>query len=88
MRERLTVVENETTHYEMLVEELIRNEIVSFTKLHLKDRKISNVILIGNNFTDSILYNREGVDSKVLTQEEYMEWYRMIIGRSPIELCR
>lgn len=87
VRERLTVVENETTHYEMLVEELIRNEIASFTKLHLKDRKISNVILIGNNFTDSILYNREGVDSKVLTQEEYMEWYRMIIGRSPIELA-
>ncbi len=87
VRERLAVVENETAHYEMLVEELIRNEIASFMKLHLKDRKISNVILIGNNFTDSILYNREGVNSKVLTQEEYMEWYRMIIGHSPIELA-
>ena len=87
VRERLSGIERETTHYEMLVEELIRNEITGFKKLHLKDRDISNVILIGNNFTDSLLYNKKGEYSEVLTKEDYMEWYRTVIQRSPIELA-
>ena len=70
-----------------LLEELIRNEITGFKKLHLKDRDISNVILIGNNFTDSLLYNKKGEYSEVLTKEDYMEWYRTVIQRSPIELA-
>ncbi|HIV13614.1 MAG TPA: exopolyphosphatase, partial [Candidatus Pullilachnospira stercoravium] len=48
LRERLQGLENEARHYEVLVEEFIRNEIVSFKKIHLKDRKIENVILIGD----------------------------------------
>ena len=87
VRERLSGIERETTHYEMLVEELIRNEITGFKKLHLKDRDISNVILIGNNFSDSLLYNKKGEYSEVLTKEDYMEWYRTVIQRSPIELA-
>lgn len=85
VRERLHEVENTTTHYEVLVEELIRNEIANFKKMHLKDRKITNVILVGNPFTDSILYRKE--DSKNISREEYMQWYQMVISHSPIELA-
>lgn len=87
VRERLHEVENTTTHYEVLVEELIRNEVANFKKMHLKDRKITNVILVGNPFTDSILYRKEGVRSKNISREEYMQWYQMVISHSPIELA-
>lgn len=87
IRERLSAIEHSTNHYEVLVEELIRNEIITFKKLHLKDRKITNVILVGNNFTDSILYSKDSGHNQMLTREEYMEWYQMIISHSPIELA-
>ncbi|MGI6007433.1 MAG: exopolyphosphatase [Ruminococcus sp.] len=87
VRERLAGLERETTHYETLVEELVRNEIASFAKMHLKDRKISNIILIGNNFTDSLLYGRKGEFSEILSKDDYMQWYRTVIERSPIELA-
>ena len=47
IRERLLSVEKETIYYEKLVEELIHNDILSFKKLHLKERKVDNIILIG-----------------------------------------
>ena len=40
-------LEHAALSYETLVEEFIRNEIISFRKIHLKDRKIENVILMG-----------------------------------------
>ncbi len=89
IRERLADLEGAPVKYETLVDELIRNEISSFNKLHLKDRKISNVILIGNNFTDSLLYhngNTQG-DSEVISRETYMEWYQTVINNSPLELA-
>ena len=45
IRERLLSVEKETIYYEKLVEELIHNDILSFKKLHLKERKVDNIIL-------------------------------------------
>ena len=44
IRQRLRDLESSTLHYETLVEEFIRNEIISFKKIHFKDRKIENVI--------------------------------------------
>lgn len=87
IRERLSQLEHATPHYEVLVEEMIRNEIVNFKKLHLKDRKIVNVILVGNNFTDSILYNKKPDSNHMITRQEYMEWYQMVISHSPSELA-
>lgn len=87
IRERLADMENSPARYEDLVEELIRNEISSFTKMHLKDRKITNVILMGNNFTDYLLYNRKADFSEIISADVYMEWYRTVVKNSPIELA-
>ena len=85
LRERLVGLENEARHYEVLVEEFIRNEIVSFTKLHLKDRKIQNVILIGDYLPD-LLVKYMG-EQRMISKEQFMDLYRKIISRSPIELA-
>ena len=85
LRERLQGLENEARHYEVLVEEFIRNEIVSFKKIHLKDRKIENVILIGD-YLPRLLVHETG-DRQVISKDKFMELYQKIISRSPIELA-
>ena len=85
IRERLMSLENSTLHYETLVEEFIQNEIVSFKKIHLKDRKIKNVILMGDYIPD-ILVNYVG-EQRVIKKEQFMDLYQKIISRSPIELA-
>lgn len=85
IRGRLLELENSTLHYETLVEEFIRNEIISFKKIHLKDRKIENVILIGD-YIPEILVHYVG-EQRVIEKEQFMELYQKIISRSPIELA-
>lgn len=87
IRERLAGLENETVHYETLVEELIQNEIVSFKKMYLKDRKIENIMLIGDFFTDSIFRTAQEKDSRTITRESFQRWYQNIVGQSTMELA-
>lgn len=85
IREKLAIVEKETTHYEQLVEELIRNELISFKKMHLKDRKIENIVLVGDYFTRTAFHSIS--QTRTLTAEQYLEWYHQMIGQSPMELA-
>ena len=85
IRERLMDLEHAALSYETLVEEFIRNEIISFRKIHLKDRKIENVILIGDYLPD-ILVNYAG-EERVIRKEQFMDLYRKIIKKSPMELA-
>lgn len=85
IRERLMSLESAALHYETLVEEFIRNEIISFKKLHLKDRKIENVILTGD-YIPEILVKHVG-DQRMIKKEHFLELYQNIISRSPIELA-
>ncbi|MDD3279488.1 MAG: exopolyphosphatase [Lachnospiraceae bacterium] len=87
IRERLASVAGDTTHYDTLVEELIQNEILSFKKMYLKDRKIENIVLVGDLFTDSILVNAPEKFSKTLTREEFQSWYQIIVHSSAMELA-
>ena len=64
IRERLAGIQSETEHYEEMVEELIWNEVSSFKKMYLKDRKIENIMLIGDVFTDSVYQNIEEKNDK------------------------
>lgn len=85
IRQRLRDLESSTLHYETLVEEFIRNEIISFKKIHLKDRKIENVILLGDDIPN-VLVNHVG-EQRVIRKEQFMELYQKIISHSPIELA-
>ena len=90
VRERLAPVEASTTHYEELVGELIQNELNSFKKIHLKDRKIENVILVGDYFTDWIMAHRFSHKSDLsrnVSRETFQKWYAEVIHKSPLELA-
>ena len=87
VRERLAGIQSETEHYEEMVEELIWNEVSSFKKMYLKDRKIENIMLIGDVFTDSVYQNIEEKTTKIISRENFNTWYEKIIRQSPMELA-
>lgn len=87
IRERLAGIQSETEHYEEMVEELIWNEVSSFKKMYLKDRKIENIMLIGDVFTDSVYQNIEEKTTKIISRENFNTWYEKIIRQSPMELA-
>ncbi|MGI6093903.1 MAG: exopolyphosphatase [Lachnospiraceae bacterium] len=88
IRERLLSMEKETVYYERLVRDLINHEILSFKKLHLKDREIKNVILMGNNFVDAILGKKNaGRESFVTDCAEFDKVYKKIINQSPEQIA-
>ena len=64
VRELLHPLENETTHYEQIVEELVHNQILGFKKLHLKDRKAEHIILLGNTFIERMLEKMGSIAGK------------------------
>lgn len=89
VRERLATVARETTNYPMLVEEYIQNEISSYKKMYLKDRKIENVILLGDVFTWPGVRNMVlDTANPILNREEFQSWYERLAKASPVELSR
>lgn len=48
IRERLAEVENRTTHFGEIIEEMINNELKSYKRLYLKEHEIKHMILVGD----------------------------------------
>ena len=68
IREKLSGLASETSHYEVLVQEYIWNELLSFKKMFLKDRKIENIMLLGGFFTESIFQNEQDYFQKNISE--------------------
>lgn len=86
VRERLSSIEKETIHYDMLVEQLIHRDIMSFKKMYLKNRKITNIILVGDYFTNLIFQNRSD-SNKTESRETFMKWYDHVVSSSPKDIA-
>ncbi len=86
IRERLKELEKTTPHYDRLVEEFVRNDITSFQRLYLKDRVVTNVILMGDFLTDTIF--REELKDNIITNQEFNGKYEQIINKSDYDLAQ
>ena len=86
VRQRLSSFERETTHYDVLVEQLFRKEISSFKRMYLKNRSIVNIILVGDYFTNLIFQNKSDLN-KMETRGEFMKWYDHFMKSSPADLA-
>ena len=87
IREKLSGLASETSHYEVLVQEYIWNELLSFKKMFLKDRKIENIMLLGGFFTESIFQNEQEKNTRIISRKTYRNWFDKINGHSPMELA-
>ena len=79
---RIAPFENETTHIDELLDQVIRKDILNFKRMFLKDRTIENIILVGDYFTNLIFQNRSDLN-KIESREEFMQWYNKIISMTP-----
>lgn len=87
IREMLLGVSKETIHYEQLVSQLLRSDLLTFGRMFLKGRKIENIMMIGDFFTDSIFQTESGKESKTISKENFLAWYDKIIAHTSPELA-
>ena len=85
IRQRLKDLEKTTPHYDRLVEEFIRNDLMSFQRLYLKDKEISNLILMGDFLTDTIFQEKSG--ENIITKTEFLKKYDSIVNMSAYDLA-
>lgn len=86
VRERLASFTRETVHYDQLVAQLVHKDVLNIRNMYLKDRKIRNIILVGDYFTNLIFENRNDLN-KTETKAEFMEWYNHVVSSSPREIA-
>ena len=80
IRERLKNLEKDTIHYDQLIEEFIRHDLLSFQRLYLKGKEIQHVILLGDFLTD-IIFHAE-IQDQTLTMTEFMNCYDALVHKS------
>ena len=85
IRERLKDLEKTTIHYDHLVEEFIRNDLLSYARLYLKDREVKNLILMGDFLTDTIFH--EDLSDNIVTKAEFLKRYEQVADKSTEELA-
>lgn len=74
LREKLSGLEQNTTHYEQLIQEVVENELQSFKKLYMKDREVKNMIVVGDHIADL-------TGKTAVSREEFFELYDRVIHR-------
>ena len=63
----------------MLVDQLIRKDLINFRRMYMKNRKIESIILVGDYFTNLIFASRSK-SSNTETREEFMRWYEHVVS--------
>lgn len=79
VRERLSEVENKTTHFVSALREMISNELRSFRKMYLKDRNIQNIILASDYMTQFLSRQLHADGSASMSREEFLEMYERVV---------
>ena len=87
VRERLAALRRESINYQQMVKELIEADIASFCKMHLKDRKIANVVLMGDYFSLFIAKNKEAGLETRLSAQDFSAWCDRIVALPLYELA-
>ena len=87
LKERLSNVYEQSSHFEQVVEEIANNALKTYRKLYLKDRKIENIILIGD-FSPYIsrYVNAAREESHAMKAEEYHAFYNEMLSKNPQEM--
>ncbi len=75
LRNMLQPLMRDTDHYERLVEEYIQHEMYSFRKIHLKGRKIKNVIMNGLFVNDKLFEKKIDPDTHMVKLKDFETLY-------------
>ncbi|MBO5198149.1 MAG: HD domain-containing protein [Lachnospiraceae bacterium] len=84
MQEKLSALGNRASDQESIIEEMIENELRDFSQMYIKDRKIENIIAVGDPVTYMIKLNG-GTGS--ITKDAFLKLYDQLHSLSPAELA-
>lgn len=87
LRERLTEVEQRSVRYSGVLGELLNNELRTYKKLYLKDRKICYMVLVGAYIEPINRYIHHGSDVKQISREEFITFYDSFITKGAYEMA-
>lgn len=88
IREMLQNIEVDSTHMELLLEELIDNDLDTFRKLFLQKKEIENIIAVGDYIPYFANMAKKNSDKDYLTREQFMEFYQTIRVSTPEQLAK
>lgn len=88
IREMLQSVEVDSSHMELLIEELIDNDLDTFRKLFLQKKEIANIIAVGDYIPYFSNMAKQNSDKDYLTREQFMEFYQTIRVSTPEQLAK
>lgn len=80
IRERLASIRRDSVNYRDMVRELIEVDVASFCKMHLKDRKIANVVFMGDYISVFLMKNPAFGLKPIMSAKEYADWCDGIVS--------
>lgn len=87
IKERLNDIFERSSHFSKVVEEIANNELKTFRKLYLKDRKIENMILIGDYCPYISGYVNVGeMEHHAMSAENYRKFYDEMMQKTPEQI--
>lgn len=87
IKERLNDVFERKSHFSQVVEEIANNELKTYRKLYLKERKVENIILIGDYSPYISGYvNREETGHHTMSAEKYQKFYDEMLSKTPEDM--
>ncbi len=88
LRERLMEVEQRSLRYAGVLEELLNNELRTYKKLFLKDRKIRYMVLVGDYIERINFYIHRDSRVSQISHEEFITFYDSFITKTAPEMAR
>ena len=88
IRELLLNLSENMSHFDILLDELINNDLQTFKRMFIKDKAIDNIIATGEQITLFTKNKDTGEFNRLMTTEDFMGRYKMLGSKSHAEIAR
>lgn len=84
IRELLLSLSNDREHFNRLIEELINNDIATFKRMFLKERKVKNIVAVGDYIGYFTKKNNKQIET--MSREQFLERYQNLMEKNVYQL--
>jgi exopolyphosphatase / guanosine-5'-triphosphate,3'-diphosphate pyrophosphatase len=88
IRDFLSVMENQTDNFKIVISEFIDNGIMTYKDMFLQNQKIKNIIAVGDQLKEIIRYLDLENNIESITREEFNSFYNHLFSLSIDEISK
>lgn len=88
IRELLLKLSDDMRHFDTLLDELINNDLLTFKRMFIKDKKIDSIIATGEQITLFAKNKNTGEFNRHMTSEDFMGRYNMLNAKTQGEIAK